>query len=116
VASERDSGRENAVRSMSSDQGRRSERDRWTESEKRERKKRRPGVVAGSAVEVVCEAGVGVEIGNKGGFVVAIILVREMRGEERKLFDSGSGKRRRGWMVGWGGVLCYATQQRSVFD
>lgn len=74
MASERDSGREKAVRSMSSDQGRRSERDRRIESEKRVMKKRIPGVVAGSAVEGVCEVGVGVEIGSKGGFVVAIFF------------------------------------------
>lgn len=79
MASERESGREKAERSMSSDQGRRSERDLRIESEKRERKKRRPGAVAGSVVEGVCEAGVVVEIGSRGGFVVAIFLKEPKR-------------------------------------
>lgn len=69
AASERDSGREKAERSASSDHGRRLESERWTDSEKRERKRRKAGVATGAVGEAA--GGVGFEMGRVDGVAAA---------------------------------------------
>lgn len=69
AASERDSGREKAERSTSSDHGHRLESERWTESERRERKRRKAGVATGAAAAAA--GGVGFEMGRVDGVAAA---------------------------------------------
>lgn len=86
MASEKDSGREKVERSVSSDQGRRSERERRTESLSRERKTRKAGAAADSD-----PAGTGAESGSEGGGGGAEEAIGEGKGkaeDEMQIFEN----------------------------